>query len=320
MPVPPLTLVVGDEEVLVDRAVARVTAAVRAGDPQSDVLEVVGTALAPGELTGLLSPSLFGGARTLVLRDAQEIGKDLAAEVVRVLTAADALDDAVVVVTHAGGARGRALLDGLSAAGATVVRCARLTNPGDRVDFVRGEFGAAGRRIEAEAATALLASVGTDLRELATACAQLIADTAGTVVESTVSRYHRGRADVTGFAVADRAVEGDAAGAVEVLRWAQSTGVAPVLVTSSLAANLRLIARVAGEGRGSPLRIAKAIGAPVWKVEKALRWARGWTPGALSTAVRAVAVADGEVKGAAVDADYAVERVVRAVASARDRR
>lgn len=296
------------------------TTAVRAGAPDCDLLDASCASLGPGDLTGLLAPSLFGGLRCLVLRDAQELGKELAAEAVRVLPAAIGAGDAVAVVTHAGGARGRTLLEGISAAGAVVIRCPRVTNPGERIDFVLAEFRAADRRISPEAAAALLASVGNDLRELATACTQLIADTAGTVEEATVTRYHRGRADVSGFAVADKAVEGDLGAALEALRWAQSTGLAPVLVTSSLAANLRLIARVAGEGRGSPARIAKSLGAPVWKVERALRWTRGWTPTGLATAVRAVAAADGEVKGAAVDAAYAVERVVRTVALARARR
>ena len=43
---------------------------------------------------------------------------------------------------------------------------------------------------------------------VAGACAQLIADTAGTVEVDTVRRYYAGRAEVSSFAVADLAVEG----------------------------------------------------------------------------------------------------------------
>jgi DNA polymerase-3 subunit delta len=56
---------------------------------------------------------------------------------------------------------------------------------------------------------------------------------------------------------------------------------------------------------------------PPWKVEKTQRQARSWRPEGLSTALQAVAVADGEVKGAATDAGYAVERALLAVVSAR---
>ncbi len=312
-----LTLVVGDEELLVDRAVSRLVAALRSDEPETDVVESACSALAPGDLATQLSPSLFGAARCVVLRDAQDVGKEIAAELLRVLPS---VDDAAVVVTHAGGAKGKALLDALLTASVRVVRCAKVTSPAERIEFVVAELRAAGRRIAPDAAAALVTTVGNDLRELATASQQLLDDTEGTVDEAIVARYHRGRADATGFAVADRAVEGDTGGALEVLRWALDIGVAPVLVTSSLAANLRLIAKVAGEGRGHPGRIAKSLGQPTWKVEKAMRWSRGWSPPALSAAVRAVAVADADIKGGAADAGYAVERVVLAVASARHAR
>lgn len=311
---PRLTLVVGDEELTVERAITAVLQAARAAEPDADVVETPVSALVADELLALLSPALFGGRRCLVLRDAQDAGKDLAVRLPALLAAAE---DAIVVITHSGTSRGRQLLEGLTAAAGTVVRCGRLTSSRERADFIAAEVNAAGRRIDASAVAALLRTVGSDLRELANVCAQLVADTTGVIDEAAVARYTSGRADATGFTVADRAVEGDLAGALEVLRFASAVGVAPVLVTSSLAANLRLIARVAGEGRGQPGRIAKALGQPNWKVDKALRWSRGWTPAGLSSALRAVAAADGEVKGGAVDAGYAVERVVRLVVAAR---
>ena len=60
---------------------------------------------------------------------------------------------------------------------------------------------------------ALLEAVGTDLRDQASASAQLVADTDAGRLTSRPSRYHRGRAEVQGFAVADKAVVGDVAGA-----------------------------------------------------------------------------------------------------------
>lgn len=311
---PRMTVVVGEEELLVDRAIASVAAAARSTDQDLEVTSATASSTTLAELAELLSPALFGSRRCLVLRDVQEAGKDLAARLPRLLAGAE---DAVIVVTHNGGTRGKALLDGLSEVAETVVHCGKVSSARDRAEFVTAEVNAAGRRIDARGAAALVTSVGVDLRELANVAVQLLADTTGTIGEAAVSRYARGRADATGFAVADRAVEGDLSGALEVLRWALATGVAPVLVTSSLAGNLRLIARVAGEGRGSSARIAKALGQPGWKVDKALRWSRGWTPAGLSTALRAVATADGEVKGAAVDAGYAVERAVMTVAAAR---
>ena len=56
---------------------------------------------------------------------------------------------------------------------------------------------------------------------------------------------------------------------------------------------------------------------PSWKVEKTQRQVRGWRPEGLSAALAAVACADADVKGAAVDAGYAVERALLAVCTAR---
>jgi DNA polymerase-3 subunit delta len=55
---------------------------------------------------------------------------------------------------------------------------------------------------------------------------------------------------------------------------------------------------------------------PAWKVRRAQGWLRRWRPEALGDAVRAVALADADLKGAADDAAYAVERAVLAVATA----
>jgi DNA polymerase-3 subunit delta len=56
---------------------------------------------------------------------------------------------------------------------------------------------------------------------------------------------------------------------------------------------------------------------PPWKVEKTQRQARAWRPDGLSAALQAVAVADGQVKGAGTDPGYAVERALLAVVQAR---
>ena len=68
----PLRLVVGDEELLVARAVAEVVAAARARDPESDIRDLSAAELTPGALYDLLSPSLFGGDRVVVIQAAHE--------------------------------------------------------------------------------------------------------------------------------------------------------------------------------------------------------------------------------------------------------
>ena len=88
------------------------------------------------------------------------------------------------------------------------VDCPKLTRASERTDFVRSEFRRVGRQADAEAVRALLDAIGGDLRELASAVDQLASDTDGRINAATVARYYRGRAEATGFSVADHAVEG----------------------------------------------------------------------------------------------------------------
>ena len=311
----PLTLVTGDEELLVARAVSAVVAAARARSPEVDVRDLDGGALVPGDLAAVLSPSLFAEDRVVVVRSGQDLSKEAAADVVAY--AAAPLPEVVLVVVHAGGAKGKAVIAALTAAGARRVDAPKVTKAGDRRSLVRAELTADGRQVTEGAVTALLDAVGSDLRELCSAASQLLSDTEGPIDELAVSRYHRGRAESSGFAVADRAVDGDLPGALELARWGQSTGLAPVLVTSALASTLRSVAMVASAGRAPAGVLASQLAMPPWKVEKTQRQARGWRPEGLSDALRAVAVADADVKGGAVDASYAVERALLAVVHAR---
>lgn len=314
----PLTLVVGEEELLASRAVGEVVAAARARDEQCDVRELAASAVAPVDLYDLLSPALFGGSRVVILRSAHEANKDLVAALNSY--AADPADDVYLVVVHPGGARGKALLDAFRKAGACVVECPKLTRTEDRLGFIRSEVTRSGGSITADAAAALLDAVGTDLRELAAACSQLVSDTGGRINGEAVARYHRGRAEVTGFTVADRAVVGDASGALEALRWALSVGVAHVLIADALADGVRSVARVMSAGRANPYALASTLGMPPWKVKRAQSQARGWTEVGLSAALQAVADVNADVKGAAVDQSYALETAIRRVVAARHMR
>lgn len=314
----PLRLVVGDEELLVERAVAAALTAARAADPSADLRRVAVSSLTRPELAELVSPSLFAEGRVVVLEGAQDAGKDVVAAIKDYL--GDPADGVHLVVLHSGGARGKALLDVLRAAGAAVTECARLTRYDDRVEFVRGEIRAAGGSITQDGIRTLIDAVGNDLRELASAAGQLVADTGGTVDETAVRRYHRGRAEVTGFAVAEKAVVGDLPGALEALRWATLLGVPAVLVADALADAVRTVARVGAAGRGDPYKMAGELGMPPWKVRKAQGQARGWRPAGVATAMAAVAQVNADVKGAAADPEYALERAVRLVVAGRETR
>jgi DNA polymerase III subunit delta len=316
---PALQLVLGEEELLVERAVQAAVETAKLADPTAETTRVKVTDLTAPELAELVSPSLFAERRVIVLEGAQEAGKDIAASIAAYVKAP--ADSVQLVVLHNGGGRkpGKDLIAAMRSAAAQVVDCPKITKPGEREAFVRNEIRRVSGRADAEAIRELIDSVGSDLRELAAASAQLVADTNGEVTVDAVRRYHRGKADVTGFVVAEKAVTGDVAGALEMLRWALQLGVPHVLVADALADAVRTVAKVAGAGRADPYQLAGQLGMPAWKVRKAMAQSRGWHPEGLVVAMQVVADVNADVKGVAVDAGYALERAVLRLAEARHR-
>jgi DNA polymerase-3 subunit delta len=311
--VPGLHLVLGDEELLVERAVAEVlrTARKQAGTDDVPVNRLRAGEVSTSELAELLSPSLFADERVVVLEAAADAGKDAVALIAE--AAADLPPGTMMVVVHSGGGRAKALASQLKDLGARVHPCARIVRASERADFVRGEFRALRVKVTDDTITAVLDAVGSDIRELASVCSQLVADTDGQVDAATVRRYHGGKAEVKGFDIADKAVVGDVAGAAEALRWAMMSGEPHVVLADALAEAVHAIARV-GPLSGDPYRLAAELGMPPWRVQKAQKQARRWSRESVATAMRLVATLNADVKGAAADADYALEATVRKVA------
>lgn len=314
-PLPGVVLLVGDEELLVERAIGAVAAAARRADSGVVETELAGSQLEGAELHELLGPSLFGDSRLLVVRAAQDVRAAPAAVLGPYLEAP--ADGTIIVLQHAGGAKGKVLLDVARKAKALEIGCAKLTRPDERAEFVRAEVRRAGGRIAPDAVGVLLDAVGSDLRELAAVSAQLVGDSGGDVSADIVRAYHRGRAEVSGFAVSDLAVVGRSGPALEALRFALSVGVPHVVIADALADGVRSIARVASAGRGDQYSLAKRLGMPPWKVKRASSQARGWSEAGLRRAFGVVATLNADVKGEAVDPSYALERAVRRLAAAR---
>lgn len=308
-----LHLVLGDEELLVERAVGTVLRGLRrqAGSDDVPVDRMRAGEVSTSELAELLSPSLFAEERLVVLEAAAEAGKDAVALIAS--AAADLPPGTVLCVVHSGGGRAKALADQLKKLGAQVHPCAKITKPAERADFVRAEFRQLRVKVSDDTVNAVLDAVGSNIRELAAVCSQLVADTAGQVDAVAVRRYHSGKAEVKGFDIADKAVTGDVAGATEALRWAMMAGEPQVVLADALAEAVHTIARV-GPLSGDPYRLAGELGMPPWRVQKAQKQARRWSRDSVAEAMRVVAMLNADVKGAAADADYALETAVRRVA------
>jgi len=313
--VPPLVLVSGPEEVLVERAVAATIAERRHTAPDLEVSRLAASSYEPGELGIRTSPSLFGGEQAVVVEGLDEASDELQNDLLDYL--ADPADDVTLVVTHRTGQRGRKVLDLLRKQGARTIDCPAVKTDRDKGDFVANEFRRQGRRATPEAVRALVEALGKDVRELASACSQLASDTHGVIDDKLVETYHGGKVEATGFRVADAAMAGQTGEALRLLRHAIATGVDPVPIVAVLAAQLRQLVKVGSAGRGSSQQLAKELGMAPWQVDKARRLVGHWDADGIGRAIRAVAAADFEVKGGGRDPVYAVERAILTITTAR---
>lgn len=320
-----IRLILGDEELLAERAATDYIDEVNAQSPDAAVHRVTGSELTTSYFTEITSPTLLGGATVAVIEAAQNVTKDVASVITKY--ADNPEPDIYLAVCHPGGVKGKALADTLrkkaesKSASSTIdlVRASKIKRAMDRTAFVRGELkkaGASPRSASADIADTIIAAVGTDLRELASACSQLVADTEGNLSIETVGRYYQGRAEVTGFAVADAAVTGRTWEALASLRWALHIGVDAVPMADALAMSVRNISRVAGE-RGASQQLAKSLGMAPWQIEKARKMGRGWTGAGLAEAMQICAAVNADVKGGSEDRAWALERAIMAIGKAR---
>ena len=159
----------GDEELLVERAVGAVLRGVRAlaGTDDVPVDRLRAGEVTTSELVELLSPSLFADERVVVLEAAAEAGKDAAALIA--VRGRRPATGTMLVVVHSGGGRAKALADTIRKLGAEVHPCARITKAGERAEFVRAEFRSRKINVDDDTVTAFIDAVGSDLRELAAA-------------------------------------------------------------------------------------------------------------------------------------------------------
>ena len=315
-----VTLVTGPEEFLNQRTVTAALHAVRQSDPESEVSETTADQVSMGVLADLAAPSLFSSIRCVVVRQLEDLPEETHAGLVDY--AASPAEDIGLILVHSGGQKGSGLLTKLrKQPGVTEVKSATLKSS-EFPRFVAAEVRGHGGRIAEDAAEQLVQAVGQDLRSLAAAADQLTNDFPGQALTlEKIKQYFGGRAEVKSFAVADAALAGRTATALEELRWALDSGTAAVLVTSAFAGGLRGLAKFKGAARGlREADLAREAGVPPWKLRIIRDQAKGWDEPGLARAITAVAQADADVKGAASDAAYALERMVLTVTAARSGR
>ncbi|CAB4677868.1 MAG: DNA polymerase III subunit delta [Actinobacteria bacterium] len=309
-----LVLIQGAEGLLADRAITKILAA----NPTATTTTLIADEIEVGMITDSLAPSLFGDARIVVIKEIQDLTAECSDEIIEYLVDPD--ESLNLILWHKGGVKGKALVDKVKKAGAEVIAAEAIKKDSDKAEFVRSEFKRLGRKISTEAVQALIDSLGSDLRELGGACSQLASDVLdGKVIdENDVVAYQRGRIETTGYDVADAVLDGKTALALISLRNAINTGTDPVLIVSAIAASIRTMAKVSGASRGlKSYDLASQLGLPPWQIDKARRQLSGWSENALARSVITLAQADADIKGAAADPAYALERAIITISTAR---
>ncbi|WP_288866235.1 DNA polymerase III subunit delta [uncultured Corynebacterium sp.] len=302
----PVHLVLGEDDFLAERATKAIVAAAGEG---VEVTTLRAGDVSEGEIAMATSPSLFAEDRVVVVKHAELAGKEPTEILLKACV--DPAPGITLVIEHTGGGRQKAMVAKFSKA--AEVHKADPLKDNERRSWLMEEFRGHGVRPTPDVAAAVLESVGSDLRELASAVSQLVSDTEGDLTVESVRDYYVGVAEVAGFDIADQAVAGRADRALASTRRALQLGTSPVSISAALARKVGDIAKLHGV-RGNPDQLARAVGMHPYVAKKTMQVARQWSGDAVSHAVIIVADLDAEVKGQGGDPQFALENAVRRIA------
>jgi DNA polymerase-3 subunit delta len=308
-----VVLVSGTEDFLADRAIRLLRDTLRVEDPSLELGDIEADHYAPGALVTMASPSLFAEPRFIRVTGVEKCTDAFMTEVLGYLE--HPADDCYLVLRHAGGVRGKRMLDAIRGGlgnGIEIV-CADLKKDTEKLEFAAAEFQAAGRRVTPGALRALVSAFADDLAELASACQQLLADASEEITEVTVEKYYSGRVETTAFKVADAAIAGRNGEALLLLRHALASGADPVPMLAAFASKLRTMAKLYNV-RGSDGQLAQQFGLAPWQVNRARKDLQGWSDDGLGRSIELLADTDAQIKGGGRDPVYALERMVGIVA------
>ena len=302
----PVHLVLGEDEFLAERATKAIVA--QAGEGV-EVTTLRAGDVSEGEIAMATSPSLFAEDRVVVVKHAELAGKEPTEILLQACV--NPAPGITLIVEHTGGGRQKAMVKKF--AKVAEVHKADPLKDSERRSWLMEEFRSHGVRPTPDVAAAVLESVGSDLRELASAVSQLVSDTEGELTVEAVRAYYVGVAEVAGFDIADQAVAGRADRALASTRRALQLGTSPVSIAAALARKVGDIAKLHGV-RGNPDQLARTVGMHPYVAKKTMQVARQWSGDAVSHAVIIVSDLDAEVKGQGGDPEFALENAVRRIA------
>ncbi len=186
----------------------------------------------------------------------------------------------------------------------------------------RGEYPAevtralkeAGKTISGEAAQAVIALVGRDLRRIEAEAGKLAAYVGerDEVALSDVEAVTAKGASASVFDYLDAVGSRDVGKALRLLKDLLGSGESPVGVHAMTVRHVRALigARALTDRGESPDRMAPRLGMPPWLARNVAAQASRWERGELSRALRDAAAADAEMKTSPVDAGLVLQRWV----------
>jgi DNA polymerase-3 subunit delta len=309
-----VVLIHGPEDALADRGLEVALAA--RSDFERTVL--MGSELEVGRFSDAVAPSLFSEKRVIVIKDLQDVISEVAEEIQQFLEQFEVEPNLNLIFLHAGGVKGKGLIEKIKKLKAEYILCEPLKKASDKAEFVKSEFARHGRKISPSGIDALVDATGNDSRELASACSQIASDTdpkKSAIDESDISKYYQGRVEATGFDVADAVILGDVKNSLVSLRNALESGTDPIMIISAIASSVRALAKVSDAPKHvKSFELAGSLGMAPWQIDKARRQLSKWRPGMITFAITELSKADIGVKGGEVDGVFALERAVLAIA------
>jgi DNA polymerase III subunit delta len=307
----PFLLLVGDDDLLLQRELERQLDRLRAEDPELDV--AIHDVSETEHLPELRTASLFGGRSCVVLRGAEGLSGDLKAEVEAYVVAPS--DDAVLVLV----ARGAGKIQKIGRVAKEADARVEVRTPPDWEDrswdrLIGEEFRRLKRKADATAIAAIRAHAGQVPGVIASKVASVCAANTGVAVLTSehVDAVVEGHGRVSGFAVADAVAGRDAADALVALRGALEAGEAPLAIHGALTFRFRQLLRV--RSGATP----KEAGIAVGQHGRLRSVAAAFGPGELAWCHDRLAQLDLDLKGSELPADLVLELAVLELATPRE--
>ena len=305
----PVILVSGPEQHFASSAIRRVREALRKQNPELEIHEVDANDYGSNQIFAIASPSLFSEPRLIIIDGMERCTDAFIEDGKKYLQ--NLAEDTTLIIRHNGSSvRGKALLEALRANDDVVeVECPKTDKEGPLSAFVKAEFAEHGRKVTDGAIRALVNAFANDLAELASACEQVMSDSAEQIDEALVDRYFGGRVETSVWVIIDAALEGREGDALMLLRHGLNSGVDMIPLIAAFSSKFHQLARILNDRGVQPA----TLGMTAWQLNTVRKSVAGWDDDGMAEVLKAIAEADFAAKGSERQPEYRLEQLIMLV-------